>query len=285
MERILRNAGGTLTLLNYDANGALADAGNGNASVAVIDSAGATVAGSPFVGTRSSLGTYAVTLPATLGTLDQYRCTWTMPDASSRFSEFEVVGAFLFTIAELRAFDSELTNLAIDKALEVREIVEDAFHDERITISAFRLQGRREIHSGDGSDRLMLERMDPYRVAAVTVDGTTFTQANLDELVLDPTGEIIRPNAQSWSTWGVGNIRVLYEYGSQRVDADVRRAALRYARYLVKNTTIGTSDRATAVFTEAGGYRLTLAGKDGWTGLPEVDAVLKRKGKTVPGVA
>jgi hypothetical protein len=60
---------------------------------------------------------------------------------------------------------------------------------------------------------------------------------------------------------------------------------MKYARYLLLNSVLDQNERATAVFTEASGYRLTIAGRDGPTGLPEVDAVLQQFGRKVPGLA
>jgi hypothetical protein len=63
-------------------------------------------------------------------------------------------------------------------------------------------------------------------------------------------------------------------HGYEAVPEPVRRAGLIYARTLLIRSAMEQSDRATAVFTDIGGYRLTIAGRDGPTGIPDVDAVL-----------
>ncbi len=107
MDRILRGAGGTLTVTLYDSAGTPADAGAGNGTAAITDTAGVAIAGSPFAAVHGAAnsGQYTVTIPASLTVLDTYSVAWTFPDASTRATAFDLVGGFLFTIADLRGFD------------------------------------------------------------------------------------------------------------------------------------------------------------------------------------
>ena len=80
-------------------------------------------------------------------------------------------------------------------------------------------------------------------------------------------------------TAGVGNVAVLYEHGRRSPEAPVKRAGIRLAKSVLLPSPLTADERATAVFTDIGGYRLTLPGRDGPTGLPDVDAVLDQFGR------
>lgn len=71
-----------------------------------------------------------------------------------------------------------------------------------------------------------------------------------------------------------GNTSVSYVHGRGPVPADVSSACARLAAsYLVPSS---IPDRAVGESTDAGFLRFTLAGVDGETGIPEVDAVIQR---------
>lgn len=280
MDRLLRDAGGQLDLNTYDSAGALADVDGTNApTIAVVDSGGtATVA---FTPSRVSQGVYKALLPANFETLDVYRATWTWPNGQSRRSEFELVGGFLFTVAELQAFDTNITATAA-KILEAREIVEDTFEGEMVTNRAFRPRGRREFLDGTDSDTLLVQGLDTYSVVSAKVGGVAYSAGDLADMKVFPHGAIQREFNGTW-LGGVRNIEILYEYGFRVTPGDVTRAALRYAAYLLTKSAFDL-ERATAQFNDQGGYRMTIAGRDGPTGLPNVDAVLARYSHVKPRI-
>lgn len=75
-----------------------------------------------------------------------------------------------------------------------------------------------------------------------------------------------------------GRTAVSYIHGRGPVPADVSAACARLAAsYLVPSA---IPDRATGESTDAGFLRFTLAGVDGETGIPEVDAVILRHKRT-----
>jgi hypothetical protein len=271
MDRVLRAAGGTIQLTFYDANGDPIDPGAVTATVK--DSAGVEIAGSPFGTTGTS--TRSFTLPVTLATLDRYSVTWNVPDGSKRYSAFEMVGGFLFTLADLRAFDAELTEAAYsdDRVRDAREIVEEVFEDARVTGVAFRPRGRRARLNGTGTADLVLPDPLPQTVVSASIDDVALTAAELADLVLYDHGAVHRDSGR-WSS-GRRNVIILYEHGHPERPAPVNEAALRLARHVLVRSAMA-SDRATVQFTEIGAFRLSVAGRDGWTGLPEVDAVLKQ---------
>ncbi len=85
---------------------------------------------------------------------------------------------------------------------------------------------------------------------------------------------------------GIANVVVEYLAGENAMPADLRLALKRYVRYLVLNTNARIPDRATALTTEFGTYRLGQA--TAWerpTGISEIDSVIQRYGFRVPSFA
>jgi hypothetical protein len=278
VDRILRSAAGTVQIQLYDSTGAVADPG-GTVTAAVKDSAGVAIAGSPF--TASGTGTNPRTFSVTLAILDTYDVTWTLPDTSTRRTQFEVVGGFVFAVAELRAFDSLLSAKTAPELREIREIVEEKF--EVGGNVSFTLRGHRVAVDGKGTDKVFVPDVEVRTLVAASIDSVALSAPEIAAVKVYPFGMLVRPS----SVWSLGwrNVSVLYEHGLADVPSAISRAAKKYARYLMLNSAAEASERATAMFTEAGGYRLTLAGRDGPTGLPEVDAVLAEFGHASVGFA
>lgn len=284
MDRILRGVGGTVTLVNYDTNADPADAGAGPGSAVVTDSAGSAIAGSPFTAARIAVGTYEVTLPTSLTALDSYTVAWTLPDATTRATSFMLVGSFLFAVKELQDLDAVLadeTAFPVSRLIEARENAEQRF--EEVANVSFTLRGSRVLLSGngrtdsrgDGHITTGLQQLQAIRECSIW--NVAMGAPELAELVVQRHGTVTRLSA-AWP-YGTGNVTMLAEHGFVAVPEPVRRAGLLYARTVLLRSALEQSDRATAVFTDIGGYRLTLAGRDGPTGLPEVDAVLDQFGR------
>lgn len=273
MERLLRDAGGTITLTSYDANGAAADVNGTEApTVVVTDSAGVVVAG--FTPSRTGTGTYQATLPNNLDTLDTYSVVWSWTNTQSRRTQFELVGGFIFTVAELRAYYAPFANTtnyptAVLKA--VRDAVEDVFESESVTNRAFRPRGMRKSVLGSGTDTLYLGTFDISKLVslAVATGGVAGTAPALSTVQVTPEGTLI----VAGNTWYWGTVTALYEYGLGAVPQVIKTQAMKYAKAMLLEGPLDEG-RATAVFSDIGGYRLTIAGRDGPTGIPTVDAAL-----------
>jgi hypothetical protein len=291
MDRLLRDFGGAVRLELRDAAGTLVDA-TGPVTAAVTDSAGAAMAGSPFIATKptGTTGTYDVAVPAAAAAvLDTYDVRWSATLAGQAVaprSRFEVVGGFLFTVAELRAADPVLADTAKypQAALEAaREAAEERL--EELCGVAFRPRGARETRSGDGTARLLLGEVEPTRLVSVSIDRgagpVALTAEEVADVRLEPWGEAVRLTKGVWDR-GVRNVAVLYERGVALAPEPVRRAALTLAKAALIRSPV--PDRATAESTEAGTIRYSIAGRDGPTGYPEVDAVVEQFGRTVPAV-
>lgn len=281
MDRILRDAGGTILLTTYDTSGVVADVDGTNApTVTVTNSAGSSQAG--FTPSRTGTGAYQATLPANFETLDLYDVLWTWPNGQTRRTAFELVGSFLFAISDMKAFDNQLNVQTAAVLRDLREEIESAF--EEWGNQAFTRRGFREFRDGDGTDTLFLDRWGLASVVAGKVDGVALTSPQLLDIHAYPTGRVVRETG----SWPVGhrNIELLVEHGPSIPEPKVSRAGLIYARYIAGAGLLDREERATAVFTDGGeGYRLTIAGRDGFTGLPNVDSVLTTFGHRRIGMA
>ncbi|MGH2663680.1 MAG: hypothetical protein ACRDH8_12940 [Actinomycetota bacterium] len=286
MERLLRAQAGEISLIVEDADGdqvpATGPGGAGLPSVAVVDSAGAPVAGSPFASLLrgGTTGTYDAQIPpGATAVLDEYEATWTFRSQGITVDEterrrFKVVGAHLFTVAQLRATDPELassTNYPGRVVIRARDHVEERF--EEITGIAFTPQGRRVSLQGSGNQLLTLPDLYASRVVSAVIDGVALGAPALADITIHPAGFLERKTLGAWVSGPGLNTTVFYEYGLTSPPDPIVRGGLLLARHLLLRKAL-ENERATAVFTDIGGYRLSIAGREGPTGLPEVDAVL-----------
>lgn len=277
MDRLLGGAGGTLDIFNYDANGALADAGAGDGSAQVRNSAAVLVG--TFPASNIDTGQYRIALPASLTALDVYDVVWTMPDTTTRETRFELVGSFAFTIASLRAFDAELADAVAYPAQairDVREQVEDRF--AQAAKLSFTRRGRRETLDGTGREFLYVSEHRVNGVASAAIDDEAVDLANV---VAYSRGKIVLSTGV-W-TWGLRNVDILYEHGYDTTPAPISDAARRYARYLIVEGVNKNDERITGISTDVGFQRFSLADKDHPTGIPDVDAVLADYGRRSVG--
>ncbi|KRN55044.1 MAG: hypothetical protein KHZ79_06225 [Atopobium minutum] len=74
----------------------------------------------------------------------------------------------------------------------------------------------------------------------------------------------------------LGHLVIEYIYGLDWIPARVSAAVMSLTGYYLRPST--TPERATGEAVDGGFIRFTLAGKDGATGLPEVDAVIEQYG-------
>lgn len=279
MDRLLRNAGGVVQLSLYDSSGELANPGGGAVTAAVTDSAGDPIAGSPFAVANppDDTGILKFSLPATLDALGVYDVAWTLPDSSKRYTVLEVVGSFLFSVADLRAQEPKLTDASAYPAAALqalRSAIEERF--EQVAGVSFTRRGRRARLNGRGLATTMLPDRLVTRIVSASIDDEAL---DVDDLVLEQ--EIGRLEGGTFSA-GTQNVEVVYEHGWWPTPGPVARAGLEFAvEELLASPLEG--GRATAVFTELGGYRLSIAGRDGSTGLPAVDAVLQQYGRKNAG--
>lgn len=257
-----------MVLTSYDSSGAAADVDGTNAPTAVVtDSAGVVVGG--FTPARTGTGAYSLTLPNNLEVLDTYTVAWQWANGQSRSSQFELVGGFIFTVADLRAYYAPFanaTNYPTATLKDVRDAVEDVFELDTVTKRAFRPRGVRLTVAGTGTTTLPVGVFDTYRVVSVVPSSGTA-----------PAVALVRPtpsgSLELAAGWNAATYTVFLEFGFRQAPTKIKQEALKYAKALMLEGPLDEG-RATAVFTDIGGYRLTIAGRDGPTGIPTVDAAL-----------
>ncbi|MGV9815464.1 hypothetical protein ACWDTQ_26580 [Streptomyces cellulosae] len=236
-------------------------------SVTVRDTSGETV----YTGDATGDGDgWSVSLP--LLPEGVYTATWQAGTVATDVSRFEVVGGFLFTIPEARQSDFDLADGDRFPAAEVRhyrEVVEDEF--EAITGRSFVPRVKRVELEADGSRSLYLGFLDVTALKAV--DGP-YGAEDVSGWTVDPLGFLRAPSELAEGA----RYAVTFAYGFAQVPEDVKRAGLLRLRSLLTAERSGIPDRATAfVAAEGGNFTLATAGRNGWeTGIPEVDATLKR---------
>ncbi len=234
-----------------------------------------------FTGPAVDAGDGLWTVSAGLLTLGQYRVSWVSPEATDT-TYFEVQGAFLFSLKEARDSDVDLastTRFPTSEMKRYRDQVETEF--ERITGRSFTPRAKTFTFP------YLVERQGLYRdtvpvfstglydvtsIKAIRIDGEA---VSTDGWSVDPLGYLTGPQnaVQSGS-----KVVVTVEYGFPAVPADVTRAAILRLRNLFSQENSGIPDRATSfVQAEGGTFTLATPGQRGnETGLPEVDAILRR---------
>lgn len=290
-QQILRGVAATLSWQNVNGSGeAAAPAGNVTVSVTRADGTILVAGGTATSGTGSDPRTYDLASSANQ-LLDVLTVVWTdVGDSSTHTTYVEVVGGYYFTVAEARLSDRMLTDP--DKypdslIVATRREVEEEF--EAICGVAFVPRFRRETFSGVGSSALLLGSHPLRAVRAVWnySDADTYTAWTSDELetlVLDDWGLITSRTGVPFG-WGDRNIVVAYEHGMSRPPAEVKRAALQRLRWRMNQQFSGIPERTeTYAATEVGSFGLARAGADK-TGNDQIDAVLARHSRRVPGIA
>jgi hypothetical protein len=237
-----------------------------NPTVAVVDAQGTAVTSGTVAKTAGATGAYTATVaaPAYLTTLT---ATWSGLASSAAVTitqAYEVVGGYLFTLADLRAYKSGLSSTD-QKLVDARDQTTDMF-ESWCGQSFIPRPGYIRV-SGDGSTLLNVRKSLVTSVVAVEEDGTEIDLTNVDVLdgglIYNPTG---------W-TFGVDNLEVWFEHGHTFPPRDIQRAAIKYAAYEVLADTSSISPRAMGLTNEFGNIRYAGFAP---TGLPDVDAVLAR---------
>jgi len=250
-------------------------------SVAVSGPDGLSVTTGAATGTA---GAYTYSMPAQTR-LGVYTVTATGTLAGSPITTavlVEMSAGWLYGVPAFRASDDVLTDAARFTPAEIKDVrgaVEDEFY--MITRRAFTLRGTIEtlpVFAG----RFYLDKVEPYRIVAAYLNGST-TALDVSTIGYEFSGECVIADSASVN----GTITVEYEYGMTAVPSDVKRVALIRGRTLILERDSGIPDRATSFQSaEGGNYQLATAGRAGFeTGIPEVDATLKRYSINPPGVA
>lgn len=182
---------------------------------------------------------------------------WLGSDGARLFTSYaEVVSSHYFSIDDLKAsVQDEFSDYPEESLYKARQAATETFEENARRSFVHRI-GRTKDYRG--RPLLALRHNDVYEILT---DGY--------RLVSDCQAEPTAP--QALPVW------VEYLYGADSVPTQVSRAVLDLAAYYLRPQ--ATPERATGEATEAGFIRYTLAGRDGATGLPEVDATIEQFGR------
>ncbi len=296
LDRVLLGEAASLTLAPVDRDGT-AVVCKTSVAVKIEDGAGETVVAAG-VGSLSVDGkTFSYTLdPTKLTAYDTYVLTWTSyvgtpAVARSWQTTLDVCGGHLFTIAEFKARGRRLDELTAAQIRAVRVVAEDRLEEE-CGVAFVPRGGRAAVTVGTWRDetRLILPHVALRELYAVTVDdgdtATELTEAEVATLTVGDkqvgAGIVFCADADLWDEGDV--VTLHYAHGYDRPPAPVTNAALLLAgEYATPD--VALPPRATSLSTDLGVFRVSVAGRERPTGLPEVDRVIERYGRTRPAVA
>lgn len=254
------------------------------ATVALSDGAGVDIPLSPNAATiATDKHSLSFTIPAgSLPLLDTYTVTWTATvgeAACSWQTSLDVCGGHIFSIAQFRASKKEFAAKTAATVRSVRTAAEVAFEKECGV--AFVPRGAREQIRGDDTDTLLLSHVALRDIYSLSVDGTAWTPDEIAVLVREEPGIVTRTDGLVWTAGSL--IVVHYTHGYDRPPVPVRDAVL----ILAQDRAIPDSripSRAVLQATEFGNFRVSVPGRDGPFGIPEVDARVYTYGRPRPAV-
>lgn len=293
-QRILRATAASLSWQPQGADGEPADPGVVTVSVTAADGTVVIPAGTATVGAATAPRSVAVTAGQT-GQLDELTATWTVGQELVAESVHEIVGGYYFTSADLRDVEPSTSDAAKDttvRILEVRAEVEALF--ESACAAAFVPRFAVWRTSMAGAQVLL-----PYPFLRVVrwvrfwSDGDTYVSVTPEVVAgYPPNQEGILDFSAGWrydgfpldtsyagrSSRQTRRVDIAFEHGLDAPPADLKRAALTYARAQVNRARAAVPDRATSMqLPDGGSVTLATPGVGRWhTGIPSVDEVLRR---------
>jgi hypothetical protein len=264
LERVLQLTPATLSQQWYE-DGSAVDPGS--VTVTVTGADGTAVASGAASGTGTAARTYNLTTTHT-ALLDRLTVTWASTLKGTQTSYVEVVGGFLFSIADFRALGTgyaNTTNYPTATVVDMRTTVEQALEDACGV--AFVPRYELETLNGVTGGLLPVKWAKVRAIRTVTVDTVAGTVADYVAL-----REGMIYGSAYWSA-GYGNVTVGYEHGHSTPPMRIKRAALILAKRWI--TPGSADDRAINVSNETGTYALFQAGVRGHQfDVPEVQAAV-----------
>lgn len=189
-------------------------------------------------------------------------------------------GAHLCTIAQVRAADRALADTAKYPDAKITEAIETAEQTiEQAAHVAFIPHERTYTTLGSGTARLLLPDNAIRAVTSVMVGGVALTEAELAALVVREWGAIDR--SVIWTADAA--IVVTYQHGLDTPPGPIMKSCIILAVEELIPSAIPARATATTVGDQM--YRITVAGRDGETGIPYVDTAIARFGRKRPAMA
>lgn len=226
-------------------------------------------------GAGTSARTYALTAVDT-ALLDVLTATWQVGGVTIGVTSHDIVGAYYFTIAELRRVEPDLSNETTYPTATLiahRDEVETSFESwtQMAWVPRFTVVDQYPTYG-----HCLLT--DLYALRSVRWARTWSTDGTATE--------VDSVTVAAWPGSYIGEIPYRFgsrvtlgaEHGQERPPADLKRVAMRYCRRLAQRATSGLSDRAQSYTTPEG--QLVNLGRIGtdWrpTGDEYIDEVLRR---------
>jgi hypothetical protein len=199
----------------------------------------------------------------------------------------DVVGALLFTLADLRAFGPPNDLPLSDTSKYPDQVLADS--RARITDLFRRCCGVSFIPRYDHWEfdsyyqtTLYLPARRVTKLLSVTVGGVPLSPTDLAACVIQPNGQLYHSNTffGFWSGWQRNGIQVEYEHGWQQPPPEITRIGMQLARYEL--TASQLADRFISMSNEFGVVRQAQPSSKNPTGIPVIDATLCRYDQTTP---
>lgn len=285
--RHLRATAVTLSWQGVDQYGEPADPGT--VTVRVVGSDGTTIkaAGTATSGSSTSPRTVALTATQT-AQVDTLTATWTVSGVDVATTEHDIVGGFLFSVADGRGVEKSTADQArdpADAAMAARDYVEWFIEDvcQQAFVPRFHVQ-RDWRHTASYRHQLSYPNLRAVRWAKEWAAGTatSLTSGQCSEIPANRLGFAERP-----STWwnACVEVEVGYEHGMVAPPADLRREAQKLWRVVLNEARTAIPDRASSYTDPSGAiFQLARVGTERRpTGIDSVDEALRRYDATVPG--
>jgi hypothetical protein len=273
LERILQNTPGTVSQQWYE-DGVAVDPGTVTVGITRADGTTVVAPGTATTGSGTGARSFALTTTHT-ALLDSLTVTWVSATKGTLGSQVDVVGGFVFSVAQARAIRplDNTTTYTTARIVEMRTLVEDALERELgyALVPRYSLDWLEQWGSAWGAWGEMPLRPYTTAVRTLTIDGVAATGMTLRRPgTVTPTLRYTTGFAR-WSDALVG-----LEHGQPVTEAEATQAALTLAKtWLVSGP---VDDRATAASTADGfTYALATPGRGGSIfGVPMVDSFVQR---------
>jgi hypothetical protein len=262
----------SLAVTVYDSNGNPSDAGAVTLSITLPDS---TTAG-PFTGVHGQTGqyTYAGYMFTNLG---RHTLTWTFTGANAgrRTQTVDVYGATICTPADVRAWEPQLAHTVAFPEVQVRDAIRvsvDRLHTRmRVATAPF---ASTYVFLFDGDEcAVSLPYAQLRSIQSLT--SSSGTPMDTARLWLDSKAGLIELRQAT----NLGSqVTVSYTHGYDTPPPDTARIVAMLVHDKLVPSAAGP--RATSISNDLGYMRITVAGRDGSFGIPEVDSFVNEYGFT-----
>ena len=198
-------------------------------------------------------------------------------------AEVQVAGDHLFTISELRNFADRVlfdpAKYPDQTLIDARSRTTQMF--EQFCGVAFVPRYGRVTLDGAFSRSLWLPRVKVTKLRSVSLNGVALSQADLNQIAVYSYGRLDR--LALWPPDVVGqNVVVGYEHGYSAPPQDIARVGMMLTRY--DFTTNQLADRFISMSNELGVIRQAIPNEECPTGIPVIDATLRRYRQVKIGV-